>query len=236
MNLIASLRRCAARSALTATAGAVLLLSGCASAPVQMAPSPEFSPVYPAAAQRAPRVTGAIYNGPQSDSWFGRGRNYQVGDLATVLLDESTQAVRQQSANVSREASNDVVNSGLSKKITGLGSLFGGINLNSAAIESSGSGQADQRARLTGSVSVTVVEVLANGNLVLRGEKQVALTEGAEVIQVSGMVRPDDISPNNTVLSRRLANAQIAYRGQGDIANASKAGWGTRLLLNVWPF
>jgi flagellar L-ring protein precursor FlgH len=85
-------------------------------------------------------------------------------------------------------------------------------------------------------VSVTVTEVLANGNLMVRGEKQLALTEGTEIIQVSGIIRPDDVSPNNTVLSRRLANAQIAYRGTGELANAAKAGWGTRALLSLWPF
>jgi len=56
------------------------------------------------------------------------------------------------------------------------------------------------------------------------------------VIQVSGIIRPEDISRTNTVQSRRLANAQIAYRGTGDIANASKPGWGTSLLLKFWPF
>ncbi len=85
-------------------------------------------------------------------------------------------------------------------------------------------------------MSVSVVEVLANGNLMVRGEKQLALTEGSEVIQVSGIIRPDDVSPNNMVQSRRLANAQIAYRGTGDMANATKPGWGTKALLSIWPF
>jgi flagellar L-ring protein precursor FlgH len=81
-----------------------------------------------------------------------------------------------------------------------------------------------------------VIEIMANGNLVLRGEKQVALTEGSEVIQVAGVVRAEDIAPNNTVASRRLANAQIAYRGTGDLAATSRAGWGTSGLLKLWPF
>jgi flagellar L-ring protein precursor FlgH len=83
---------------------------------------------------------------------------------------------------------------------------------------------------------VSVVEVMPNGNLVLRGEKQLALTEGSEIIQVAGIIRPDDVAPNNTVQSRRLANAQIAYRGSGDLANATKAGWGTSTLMKIWPF
>ena len=70
----------------------------------------------------------------------------------------------------------------------------------------------------------------------MRGEKQLALTEGSEIIQLSGIIRPTDISPSNMVQSSRLANAQIAYRGTGDLANASKPGWGTSALMKIWPF
>jgi flagellar L-ring protein precursor FlgH len=111
-----------------------------------------------------------------------------------------------------------------------------GINLTGGSVSNKGTGAADQQASLNGSVAVAVVEVMANGNLVLRGEKQLALTEGSEVIQVAGIIRPDDVAPNNTVQSRRLANAQIAYRGTGDLANATRAGWGTSALLKLWPF
>ncbi len=220
-------------------------LSGCANPNVPMAHSPEFAPVLPVPVEKPRMATGAIYNGRQSDNWFGRVRTYSVGDVITVLLNESTQAGRQQSNNLKREATNDVVPSGLTAKALGLpGKLFGsrgngaldGLNLNSAKVESTGTGQADQQASLTGAVSVSVIDVLANGNLMVRGEKQLALTEGAEIIQVSGIIRPEDISPNNTVQSRRLANAQFAYRGTGDMANVAKAGWGTSALLKFWPF
>ena len=153
-----------------------------------------------------------------------------------MLLNESTQAARNQSTEVSRESENNVLKEGVLGKIQGLGSIMNGINLNGATIESAGQGNAAQRATLTGSVAATIVEILANGNLVVRGEKQLALTEGAEVIQVSGIIRPEDVSPNNTVQSRRLANAQIAYRGSGDLANASRPGWGIRGLMKIWPF
>ena len=220
-------------------------LGGCATAPEPLAHSPQFAPVIPVAIDKPRMATGAIYNGRQSDNFFGRSRNYRVGDLITVMLDESTRAIRKQTGSVKREASNDVIPSGLLNKALRIPSkIFGskgdgaleGLNLNSANIASSGEGSADQNASLTGAVSVTVVEVLANGNLMVRGEKQLALTEGAEVIQVSGIIRPEDVSPNNMVQSRRLANAQIAYRGTGDMAAVAKTGWGTRALLKVWPF
>jgi len=222
-------------------------LLGCATAPAPLAHSPEFAPVMPVAIEKPRQATGAIYNGRNSDNFFGRSRNYRVGDLITVVLDESTRAGREQRGSVTREASNNVIPSGLVSKVqnlalptkilgTTLGGVLNGVNLNEASIESSGTGTAGQSASLTGAVSVTVVEVLANGNLMVRGEKQLALTEGAEVIQVSGIIRPDDVSPNNMVQSRRLANAQIAYRGTGDMAAAAKTGWGTRALLSIWPF
>ncbi len=209
-------------------------LSGCATAPAPLKHSPEFAPVLPVEIEKPRVATGAIYIGRQSDNFFGRSRNYKVGDLITVLLNESTQAGRRQSGTITRESSNDVIPSGLTSRVqnlslptrvmgTTLGGVLNGVNLNSATIESTGSGEADQRASLTGALSVTVVEVLSNGNLMVRGEKQLALTEGAEIIQVSGILRPNDVSPNNTVQSRRLANA-------------SKAGWGTSALMKLWPF
>lgn len=222
-------------------------LTGCATAPAPMAHSPAFAPVMPAPIDKPRMATGAIYNGRMSDNFFGRSRNYRVGDLITVMLDESTRAGREQQGSVSREAKNNAVPSGLVAKVQGLAlptkilgtklnGVLNGINLNESTIESTGSGTAGQSASLTGAVSVTVVEVLSNGNLMVRGEKQLALTEGTEVIQVTGIIRPDDVSPNNMVQSRRLANAQIAYLGTGDMANAVKAGWGTSALLKLWPF
>ena len=214
---------------------AVLGLAGCTVLPPQpLTHSPEFAPVIPTARERAPQATGSIYHSRISDNFFGRGRNYQVGDVITVILNESTQAARTANTEVNRKASNDVLPLGLAGKLKGIG--IGGVDLRNGNISSTGKGTADQQASLEGAVAVTVIDVLANGNLVLRGEKQLALTEGAEVIQVAGVIRPEDVAPNNTVQSRRLANAQITYRGTGDLAAASKTGWGTGLLLKLWPF
>ncbi len=201
-----------------------------------MTHSPMFEPVYPIQNPRETLATGAIYVGRQSDSWFGKGRNYQVGDVITVLLNESTQAARTQNGTVTRESSNDMIPKGLQNYGANVGGWMNGINMLGGKVSNKGTGAADQQASLSGSVAVSVVEVMPNGNLVLRGEKQLALTEGSEVIQVAGIIRPDDVAPNNTVQSRRLANAQIAYRGTGDLANATKAGWGTSALLKIWPF
>ena len=211
------------------------LLSGCA-APGPISSDPKFAPAMPMprAAEAAP--TGSIFRAGVTDGMLSQNRRFQVGDVITVLLSESTQANRQQSTDVSRESSNNVIPQGITDRVAKSSSLLNGVNLNNATIESSGSGTANQRASLNGSISVTVIEVLPNGNLVLRGEKQMTLSEGTEVIQVSGIVRAEDVAPNNTVQSRRLADARFIYRGEGDVARSSAPGWGTRGLLRIWPF
>ena len=232
---------CATIGRAAALLGALLLatnMTACTSVlpPQAMTHSPQFEPVYPVQNARETMATGAIYVGRQSDSWFGKGRNFQVGDVITVLLNESTQAARTQNGSITRDSSNTLIPDGLKTYGAGLGGFMKGINMTSGSVSNKGTGAADQQASLSGSVAVAVVEVMPNGNLVLRGEKQLALTEGSEIIQVAGIIRPDDVAPNNTVQSRRLANAQIAYKGTGDLANATKAGWGTSALLKIWPF
>ena len=204
--------------------------------PEPMAHSNEYGPVFPVGKEKMRVNTGAIYSGRQSDNFFGRSRTYQVGDVITVLLNESTQAARSSKSDVNRRSSNDVAPKGLQEQASILPGPLKGLGVLGGNISNSGSGTADQTASLSGSVAVTVVNILANGNLVLRGEKQLALTEGTEVIQVAGIIRPEDVAPNNTVQSRRLANAQIIYRGSGDLAAASKPGWGTSAFLKLWPF
>lgn len=217
------------------------LMSGCAG-PMPLAHTPQFAPVTPLPRETSKHATGAIFATDSTDLWQAKRRDYRVGDIITVLLSESTQANRSLNNETSRESSNDTIPQGLSSaaqsaNITFNGNrLLNGLKTDGANISNKGTGVADQRASLSGSVAATVIEVQANGNLVVRGEKQLSLSEGGEVIQVSGVIRPEDVSAINTVQSRRLANAQISYRAVGDLANATRAGWGTSFLYKFWPF
>jgi len=215
---------------------------GC-SAPAKMSEA-EFKPILSIPQDPAPLVTGSIYNGGRNDNWFGRKKDYRVGDIITVILNEQTQANRVNNTTATRETENDVA-AGLVPMITNnlpgfardrAGRLTNGLKLDGSTIGSEATGSADQRASLTGSIAVTVTQVLPNGNLVVRGEKQLDLSEGGEVIRVAGIVRSDDVAPNGTVFSRRLANAQISYTGSGDLASANKVPWGTSVLFKLWPF
>ena len=217
------------------------LMTACAG-PMPLAHTPQFAPVTPLPRETNKHATGAIFATDSTDLWQAKRRDYRIGDIITVLLSESTQANRSLNNETSRESANDVVPAGLATAIQGANvtlngnRLLDGLKTDGANISNRGTGVADQRASLSGSVAATVIEVQANGNLVVRGEKQLSLSEGGEVIQVSGVIRPDDVSAINTVQSRRLANAQITYRAVGDLANATRAGWGTSVLYKLWPF
>jgi flagellar L-ring protein precursor FlgH len=84
---------------------------------------------------------------------------------------------------------------------------------------------------------VTVVELLPNGNLKIRGEKRVTLNQGDEFVRLSGIVRPVDITPSNDIDSSRIADATFMYTGEGSLADAMTKGWVSRALSSPWfPF
>jgi flagellar L-ring protein precursor FlgH len=228
--------------ALFSSVCAAAVLAGCSSPPKMAAE--EFAPVVQLPPEPEKLVTGSIYNGGRNDNWFGRKKDYRVGDIITVILNEQTQANRTTNTTATRETSNDVAAGLVPNIVSNLpgfardraGRITNGLKLDGSEISSEATGSAVQNARLDGSVAVTVTQVLSNGNLVVRGEKVLDLSEGSETIRVAGIVRSEDIAPNGTVFSRRLANAQIAYTGTGDLASANKVPWGTGILMKLWPF
>ena len=139
-------------------------------------PDPNFAPVFPELSGTEKPVTGSLYNdgkavvGGISDSWFGRRKNFKVGDIVVVVLDERAQASRTQNTTVERETENDVAR-GYLGKIPIIKNNIGGLNVDGSTITSEASGVAGQEASLTGQIAVSVVQILPNGNLVVKGEK-----------------------------------------------------------------
>jgi flagellar L-ring protein precursor FlgH len=216
----------------------VLTLAGCAAQQVA-GPSPEYAPVVPQPKIASSVPTGAIFSPSNADSWFGEKKTYQVGDVITVLLSESMNGSASATNEASRETSTDVLTAAQLARIGSPGGLLldsqNGTPIDTT-VSSSGSGATGQSASLTGTMTAQVLEVFPNGNLMIRGEKIVNFSTGSEVIQVKGIIRPQDVQPDNTVQSKRIASAQISYKGTGQNANASRTPWGTNLLMAIWPF
>ncbi|MHA7879498.1 MAG: flagellar basal body L-ring protein FlgH [Saccharospirillum sp.] len=214
-------------------------LTGCASYEVASLPQspqpgdPDWAPVPSESLMPPPSNDGSLFSAAYGMSLYGDKKAMRTGDIITVLLDEETQGSKssQSSSSKSSEA-------GLTAPII---AGAGPIDALSASISGdrnfSGRGDADQSNSLSGSITVTVSEVLPNGVLRVRGEKWITLNTGAEYIRIQGMLRPEDINLDNTVSSQKLADARIAYSGAGALANANQPGWLTRFFQSpVWPF
>lgn len=209
---------------------ATVSLSACAGAPKQF--ESDFQPVLPPLVEPTFTPTGSLYMAGGTD-WFGRERARQVGDSVTVLLQEEVSAGQSQSISTNRQSDNNLFNA---DAIGGPPWLNAENFWGGSTLSSTGSGETGQSATMSGSITATVIEVYANGSMLVQGEKILSMTDGSERIRLRGIIRPGDISPNNTVLSYRLSNAQISYEGTGSLTRASRPGWGTRILQNVWPF
>lgn len=194
---------------------------------------------YPLVAPEQTVISGSIFDNGAKLYPAGRSYstgNHRVGDIVTVILQETAQASRSSALNTERETENGFIGANQAGSLFPGGQFFEGIDTDGGVISSNGTGSADQSASLYGFITASVVEVMPNGNLIIYGEKRLALNEGSEVISVRGVVRPDDIQPNNTVLSRRLAAAEFSYSGDGELTRATRTSWGSKLLFDLWPF
>lgn len=211
------------------------LLSGCT---INMAQpnDPAYAPVLVAPQAAVPPSSGSLYRPGQGLNLFADNKAHRVGDIITIILSERT--VSQKTSNVSVAKNSDLsLNAG---PVLGTIPTFKNLSLDTEISQDrdfEGESDADQSNKLEGNITVTVAEVLGNGNLLVRGEKWMTLNRGDEYIRISGMVRPDDVSPQNTVLSSRLADARISYSGTGELANSNQMGWLTQFFNSpVWPF
>lgn len=217
----------------------VLTLSGCMGGNLKRG-DPEYAMVMPQPAPPPEMNNGAIYQTGYVSPLFEDNKARRVGDILTVLLQEATNASKSASTKTAKDSSATIAEPTIFSKTFPLNSDWGSYGLEgslSGKRENDGSGTSTQSNKLSGSVTVTVAQVLANGNLVVQGEKWVQLNQGKEYVRLRGVVRPSDVTPTNTVLSTQVADAQISYGGTGAIADANAAGWLARFFLSaIFPF
>ncbi len=222
------IRRC---NKLILTAAIALLGAGCASVDVY---KESYEPPWPYEPDYTPPTAGSIYNAGVDVRLFEDRKATRVGDILTVRLKEQTNASKNSQTSTSKttEASlgnPTVFGRALSHDGTPLfeGSLSGDTSFD-------GVGSSSQSNSLLGNITVTVVQRLPNGNLRIRGEKWVTLNQGREFIRLSGIIRPDDIEPDNSLQSFRIADAQITYSSKGVLAAANRMGLISRFFNSIF--
>lgn len=218
--------------------GLALLLAACADEGfgrvARVAPTlpPDPAQMTVESPQIAPQTsTGSLYNPARFAPLAGDRRARRVGDLITIRLVERTQARKSATADSSRDGSTDIrLPQAPPFSYVPAGLLQGG-----SAQGFKGSGTAAQDNQLLGELTVTVAEVLPGGVLRIAGEKRTWLNRGEEQLQLTGLVRIDDLGPDNSVPSTRVADARIRYSGTGQVADQSRQGWLARFFGKVSP-
>ncbi len=209
----------------------VLMVTACANTAVE--PEPDSVPSYQQLRRiEIERQQGAIYQAGYALALYEDIKARRIGDVLTVLLVEETSGQNSSDNNINQSTAMNIS-----------APTFGGRSRPRAAVDIAsdhaftGESGSSQSNRLSGSIAVTVHEVLANGNLVVQGEKRIRINQGNEYIRLQGVVRPRDIDPLNTVFSTQVADARISYGGSGTNAQGTSPGLGARILFSpLWPF
>lgn len=217
----------------------LLTVTACTSVPLEkdvFPDDPDFAPVSAQSLQPPPVENGSLFQARYGIGLYTDQQARRVGDIITVIFDEAYQSSKSAETTADKSSSANI-NPG---SILGTVPSWNGMSLNtqlSADREFSGKGEADRSNSLQGQISVTVSDIMPNGILRIRGERWLTLSEGDEYIRIAGLIRPQDISPNNTVMSSKVADARISFGGRGSLNNATKQGWFSRILMSPWwPF
>jgi flagellar L-ring protein precursor FlgH len=219
---------------------AVVLLAGCSATPrVEVMPEdPFYMPIMPEQAPEKLVENGSLFNATKANSLYSDKKAHQVGDIITVSLRETTTASKSATTETEKGTTlnlDPITAMGAANQVTFNGNPFT-LGLNSES-EFEGESSANQNNSLFGNISVNVTDVLPNGNLIIRGEKWLTLNNGDEFIRLTGIVRPEDVASDNTVMSTKIANARIQYSGTGDFADTQYQGWVSKFFNSKWwPF
>ena len=214
----------------------IAMLSGCNATSQQeiAANDPYYAPLVSVPTKQSIAPNGSLFSAAMANSLYSDVKARRVGDIITVTLAENTNASKSAGTSSSKESTVDVqpiLGLGGSPVLIGKEAIQLGID---GSNEFSGDAQASQSNSLQGSISVTVVEVLSNQNLVIRGEKWLTLNNGDEYIRLTGVIRPADIAPTNDIESTKIANARIQYSGTGSFARAQEKGWLSTFFSSTW--
>ncbi|MDG6777600.1 flagellar basal body L-ring protein FlgH [Thiomicrorhabdus sp. zzn3] len=217
----------------------VALLSGCSSTPERVQQM-SFEPNYPLnIPQQTQPNNGSLYQ-TGAMTLFDDSRAHRVGDIITITLTEKFDAKKKDEAKYNKSNSQDFgVSTPLNVFGRSAGQVASELGTLGVGYGSTGSfqGKSDvkQNSSLTGAIAVTVVEVIPNGNLVVRGEKRLAIHEGDEVIQFAGIIRPQDIRPDNSIDSTKVADVRLVYKDVGMSGDTGRPSALTQWMNKYWP-
>ena len=194
--------------------------------------------VYPTAEESPP--TGGLFAPKRKLTLFADVRAYEVGDIVSVVLMESTSAAKSADTELDKGSSVDIANPTIVGAPVEWSTNGNSYNLNMGLDSTSsfgGEASSSQNNSLLGAIAVQVSQVLPNGNLMIQGEKWIQINQGDEYIKLRGIIRPEDLSATNSIPSTLVADARISYGGTGPLDESNSPGWLTRFFMSpLMPF
>ena len=194
-----------------------------------------------------PNYKGTLYS-RQGTSLFADKKDLQIGDILQVNISESLTNDSSNSRALSKKTATSlgggvfapvkgVTNRASTKQLIGRVNNAIGVGFSSESANTfQGSAKSSLDEKFSTIVSVVITQVYQNGNYFIKGSKEMLINNEKQIIAISGVIRPYDISPDNTVLSSQIANLKILYKRAGDEADTLEKPWGTRVLEKIWPF
>lgn len=161
-------------------------------------------------------------------SWYSDVKAHKIGDVLSVIISESNSAAKNTQTSTQKQNQAETEGTATTGALEGLFPGVGGSV--DASNKFSGKGATSRSGRFDSRVTVRVVEITPDNNLVVEGSKTLELNEDTEVVTVSGLVRPADIGTGNSVYSYQIANAKITYKGKGSVSQGQRPGIITRII------
>ncbi len=177
---------------------------------------------------------GSIWQTTDRNTLFLDNKARNIGDIVTVRILEKSKAEKDATTELKRGNTNDFSLSG--GGLTDLNKMFKASTLNPSATSTNdfkGEGNTTRESELSATISCVVTEVLTNGNLRIEGRRDITINHENQFILLSGIIRPEDISPENSVTSAQIADARIDFSGDGDIDDQQRPNWINRFFSTV---
>lgn len=224
----------------------ILLLSGaagCAATDTRQAQQlPERYSLPEAPTPRETPREGAIYAPGSGLDLYADNRARKTGDIVLIRIVETSSGTKEANTKTERESSLSGGISGMFGFETWLAERNRNFSPSLTNIQArlsndfEGKGKTNRRSNVTATISARIIDRTSDGNLAIRGYQEVKVNNETQHIIISGIIRPQDIAHDNSVLSSHIADSRIEYSGQGVLGDKQQPGWLARALDSVWPF
>ncbi len=237
------MKACIKILSLTVISAIVLITTGCGAPQHNPTPMPPIVPPQQyTEPEQAYNNPGSLYSASQARDLYADNRARRVGDIVLIQVVETSKSKSKADTTANKGSTSEFgVGAALGFSSIGIGKFSGDVGPNPMVSSTSNSslsatGETKRENYVTATIGARVTQVLPNGVMQIMGAREIRVNDETQYMVVSGLIRSQDVSADNSILSTQMSDSRIDYYGKGVLADKQKSGWLIRLLDNVWPF